>query len=77
MCFLCFFISYYFDGRKAHLSEYTKVQNFDEYQSRIKIVQEIIKKSGTPHLPLWLGEGASSFGGGGTNISDRFVSGFL
>ena len=74
---MCFLYSYYFDGRTAGLSEYTKPSNFDEYQSRIQIVKEIIKKSDIPDLPVWLGEGASSFGGGGTNISDRFVSGFL
>ena len=37
----------------------------------------IVKKTKTPNLKVWLGEGADGYGGGTPNISDRYASGFL
>ena len=69
--------SYYFNGKTAHTAEYTSAANFEKYTENVKAVKDIIKRSKTPDLPLWLGEGADAYGGGTPNISDRYVSGFL
>ena len=76
-CSVSCLYSYYFNGKTAHISEYTEAKFFDEYKSKIQIVKNIIKKSKTPKLPLWLGEGADAYHSGTPNISDRYVSGFL
>ena len=69
--------SCYFNGETAHLSDYIEANHFDEYKDRIQTVKDIINKSKTSKLPLWLGEGADAYHGGTQNVSDRYMSGFL
>ena len=69
--------SYYINGRTAQVADYIDAKNFDIYQDSIQVAKGIIKRSKTPNLPIWLGEGADAYGGGTRNISDRYVSGFL
>ena len=61
----------------AKISDYIDALKFIAYEKTVLFVKNIINKSKTPDLALWLGEGADAYDGGTPNISDRYASGFL
>ena len=65
------------NGNVSGVSQYINPSLFKEFEDSIQGVQKVIKKSKTPNLPLWIGEGADSWHSGTYNITDRYVSGFL
>ena len=65
------------NGNVSGISQYINASLFNGFEGSIRKVQNIIKKSKTPKLPVWMGEGADAWHSGTYNISDRYVSGFL
>ena len=65
------------NGNVSGVPQYIDANKFTSFEGSIRKVQSIIKKSKTPNLPVWMGEGADAWHSGTYNISDRYVSGFL
>ena len=65
------------NGNVSGVSQYIDPSLFKGFEGSIQGVQKVIKKSKTPDLPLWIGEGDDSWHSGTYNVSDRYVNGFL
>ncbi|OXA45799.1 Heparanase [Folsomia candida] len=72
------FHDYYFSGSTATILDFLDVRIMDKLTTRIQLVKRIVRtRFQQPDIPpLWLGETSTAFGGGSTNISDRFVACF-
>lgn len=72
-----FYFSYYFNGRTATVEEFLNNTVMNSLADNIKDMQDVIDRANCSHLPVWLGETASAYGGGAPHLSDSYVSGFL
>ena len=71
------FCSYYFAGNKASYEEYYNPIHLKNLPDSIKQVRAALVKTKFPNKKIWIGESSDTYNGGTTNVSDRFVSGFL
>ena len=65
---------YYLNGRTARLKDFLSAKVLDSFQEETDAVKKFLGKS---HVPIWLGETSSAYGGGAKGLSDRYVAGFL
>ncbi|XP_021921149.1 heparanase-like isoform X2 [Zootermopsis nevadensis] len=65
---------YYLNGRKAKLKDFVSPDVLNILACQISA---LCSATTGVHLPLWLSETGSAYGGGAPGLSDRFVAGFL
>ncbi|TRY70553.1 hypothetical protein TCAL_02349 [Tigriopus californicus] len=68
---------YYLDGHKATLKDFLSAEVLNSLQPQMDLIKRGLEASNHSHIPIWLGETSSAYGGGVQGLSDRYVAGFL
>lgn len=68
---------YYLDGHTATVKDFLSPEVLNSLQSQMDLIRRGLEISNHSHLPIWLGETSSAYGGGVHGVSDRYVAGFL
>ena len=71
------FDSYYGASENATAADFIDPSYLDKFLSYALKAKTMIKKGVTKDTPIWVGETASTYGGGAKGLSDRFAAGFL
>ncbi len=72
------FCSYYGASTNATLRNFTDPNYLDRFLDYVIYAKDIIKsQSATKNTPIWIGETASTYGGGAPGLSDGYAAGFL
>lgn len=67
---------YYMNGHIATLYDFKKYSNLHQLQDQIAAARAVAQATGFGHVPMWLGETGSAYGGGAKGLSDRFAATF-
>ena len=72
------FCSYYGASTNATLRNFTDPNYLDRFLDYVIYAKDIIKSQpATKNTPIWIGETASTYGGGAPGLSDGYAAGFL
>ena len=69
--------SYYGASENATLQDFIDPLYLDKFLDYTISAKKMIKKGASKDTPIWIGETASTYGGGAESLSDRFAAGFL
>eukprot|EP00795_Rhopilema_esculentum_P006431 gene6431-11874_t len=68
---------YYGASENATLQDFIDPLYLDKFLDYTNSAKKMIKKGATKDTPIWIGETASTYGGGAEALSDRYAAGFL
>ena len=74
---LASFHSYYGPSEGATADNFTDPAYLDKFIKYATTANEMVRNGATKETPLWVGETASTYGGGAEGLSDGYAAGFL